>query len=420
VTLEYEFAANSITPITTVTLTVTAPAIGAVPATTASGTGDFTIGAVTWDPVHNPFQEGVQYIVNITLTANTDYTFTGGLTTRTINGQTATIVSNTGTSAVLSHQFAVTSTWTAIAGGTGSNPVTVPGQSTFGINNIHGITYGNGMFIAVGMNGRMARSTNNGTTWIAITGGTGTTNVTVPGNSRFGENQIEDITYGYVNGNGRFVAVGWSGRMAWSDDGITWNAINSTQSTFGINNIISGVTYGNGRFVAVGGFGRMAWSDDGITWNSISGGTGNNPVIDPGQSTFGENPINSITYDNGIFIAGGGFGRMAWSDNGITWNAIPGGTGIPVTPGQSTFGRAYISGITYGNGRFVAVGEGGRMAWSNDGITWTAIPGGTGMNPVIDPGQSRFGENRINGITYGNGRFIAVGNQGRMARANWP
>ena len=51
---------------------------------------------------------------------------------------------------------------------------------------------------------------------------------------------------------------------------------------------------------------------------------------------------------------------MAYSNTGINWTAIPGGTG----EGTSTFGTSGIYGIAYGNGRFVAVGFGGRMAYS--------------------------------------------------------
>jgi hypothetical protein len=342
--------------------------------------------------------------VNIILTANTGFTFTGGLAGRSINGLTATVSNNTGTSVTLSRQFPATSdgslTWNAIEGGTG------PGQSTFGVSTINSITFGDGRFVAVGWSGRMAWS-NNGTSWNEITAT----------QSTFGGTIINNITFG----NGRFVAVGFSGRMAWSDNGTSWTEITSTQSTFGAGFNINGITYGNGRFVAVGVNGNMARSDDGISWTAITGGTGENPITAPGQSTFGRNQIIAITYGNGRFVAGGNNGRMAWSDDGITWNAIPGGTGTgtswdPITdPGPSTFGSNIISSMTYGNGRFVAGGGGGRMAWSDDGISWTAVPGGTGLFPVTVPGQSTFGEIAIRCITYGNGRFVAGGSFGRMA-----
>jgi hypothetical protein len=97
---------ENLTPITSVALTVTAPVTDAIPETSASGTGDFTVGTVTWAPDHNPFQAGTQYTVNITLKANTNYTFTNGFTgTVTINGCIATVSNNIGTSVRLSYQF---------------------------------------------------------------------------------------------------------------------------------------------------------------------------------------------------------------------------------------------------------------------------------------------------------------------------
>jgi len=327
--------------------------------------------------------------------------------------------------------------WTAVTGGEGEGwggPITIPGQSTFGEVGILGITYGNGKFVAVGNRGRMAWS-NDGINWIAITGGVGGDGpenpVTIPGQSTFGASGINSIIYD----NGRFFAVGL-GRMAWSQDGINWTAVTGGEgnwdnfvivpgdSTFGVIGI-NGIAYGNGKYVAVGGFGRMAWSQDGINWTAVTGGEGgryaSETIIVPGQSTFGTANISGITYGNGKFVAVGHKGRMAWSEDGINWTAVTGGVGgadgqgSVTVPGNSTFGEAPIQSITYGNGKFVAVGYFGRMAWSQDGINWTAVTGGEGWNPITVPGQSTFGGNIILDITYGCGMFIAVGTSGRMA-----
>jgi hypothetical protein len=93
--------------ITDVAITVTAPVTGATPDTTATGTGDFTIGAVTWVPASSPFQGETAYTARVTLTANTGHTFTG-LTTATINGFPATVTNNTGATVTLSYMFPAT------------------------------------------------------------------------------------------------------------------------------------------------------------------------------------------------------------------------------------------------------------------------------------------------------------------------
>jgi len=70
------------TPITSVTITVTAPVKGGTPVTTAttSGTVHFT-SAVTWSPSNRiengQFLASEVYTATVTLTADTNYTFTG-------------------------------------------------------------------------------------------------------------------------------------------------------------------------------------------------------------------------------------------------------------------------------------------------------------------------------------------------------
>jgi hypothetical protein len=50
--------------------------------------------------------------------------------------------------------------------------------------------------------------------------------------------------------------------------------------------------------------------------------------------------------------------------------------------------------VTYGNGLFVAVGEDGAILTSPDGVSWT---------------RRTSGGNLLYGVTYGNGTFVAVG-----------
>jgi hypothetical protein len=56
--------------------------------------------------------------------------------------------------------------------------------------------------------------------------------------------------------------------------------------------------------------------------------------------------------------------------------------------------------VTYGNGTFVAVGEGGTILTSPDGVSWTARTSGT--------------SNWLDGVAYGNGLFVAVGDRGTI------
>ena len=49
---------------------------------------------------------------------------------------------------------------------------------------------------------------------------------------------------------------------------------------------------------------------------------------------------------------------MAYSPDGITWTAVA----------DSTFGTSTIRSICYGNGKYVAVGDNGKMAYCQVGI----------------------------------------------------
>ena len=106
------------------------------------------------------------------------------------------------------------------------------------------------------------------------------------------------------------------------------------------------------------------------------------------DSKFGTSNIKSICYGNGKFVAGGQGGKIAYSTDGINWTAVS----------NSKFEGYNIMSICYGNGKYVAGGAVGKMSYSTDGITWTA---------VSDP---KFGRTTINSICYGNGKFVAVTN----------
>ena len=231
-----------------------------------------------------------------------------------------------------------------------------------------------------------------GPTWTAVT------------DSKFGTSDINGIAYG----GGKFVAVGESGKMATSTDGIAWTEITSTNSKFGSNNnTINGVAYGDGKWVAVGVYGKMArWNGSDPSWTEIQAGTSSNQSQFPSSSTY---PINGIAYGGGTFVAVGSGGRMAYStDGGEHWSPLTYGTGT----GKSGFSSIEsINGIAWSGSKFVAVGLYGTIAYSDNGVDWAAVPAGTGS------GKSQF-SGYINGIAWGGGKFIAVSALGNMATSD--
>lgn len=64
---------------------------------------------------------------------------------------------------------------------------------------------------------------------------------------------------------------------------------------------------------------------------------------------------------------------------------------------------ANLLAATYGGNLFVAVGDGGAIVTSPDGVTWTRRDSGTPSN--------------LTGVTYGDGAFVAVGSSGTIIQA---
>jgi hypothetical protein len=98
------------------------------------------------------------------------------------------------------------------------------------------------------------------------------------------------------------------------------------------------------------------------------------------------NSLYGVTYGNGRFVAVGHYETILTSPDGVTWT----GTGA-----QTSRAIAWLQGVTYGDGLFVVVGDFGTILTSPDGVTWTERSSETG--------------HRLRGVTYGNGLFVAVG-----------
>ena len=159
-----------------------------------------------------------------------------------------------------------------------------PAASPFGSSYIIGIAYGNGVFVAVGYNGTIARSTDGGATWGSLI------------SNPFGSSIIASIAYG----NGVFVAGTTDGKIARSlDGGATWGSLIS--NPFGSSNIVS-IAYGNGVFVAGTADGKIARSlDGGATWGIKYGDSSTVTVLTAniyGIATNGAGCFVIVGYDS--------------------------------------------------------------------------------------------------------------------------
>ncbi len=135
----------------------------------------------------------------------------------------------------------------------------------------------------------------------------------------------------------------------------------------------SGVAFGNGMFVAVGGH-RTRW--DGVTWATAQS-----------QQVGGiTNVLRAIAFggrrQNGLFVAVGDGGTIKTTSDGISWTTVTSG----ISDG--------LQAIAYGKQRFVAA-AGSQILTSPDGVTWTK---------QVTPGIV----NKMQTLAFGDGRFLGV------------
>ena len=103
------------------------------------------------------------------------------------------------------------------------------------------------------------------------------------------------VVWGGPSGAEKFIACSDNG-IIYSTDGITWTAASSPITT-----ALRNIAWGGDRFIAVGASGKMAQSADGITWTEIT---------DHGLT----GTIYDITYGNNKFVACGVSGGIAYTE----------------------------------------------------------------------------------------------------------
>jgi len=195
------------------------------------------------------------------------------------------------------------------------------GNLQAGFTDAAAITYGGGLFVAVGgtNKGASAPLSAVGTTWTART---------LPTTS----GTYSAITYG----NGTFVAITTGAQLtAYSTNATTWTQGGNlpTSTTW------SSIAYGNGRFVAIAtGTRSVAISlDKGVNWKTVTPGM-------PSALTW-----TKIVYGQGLFVAiASGTTSVATSPDGINWT-------VRTMPGSSSTWKGLAFGNVSSNPLWVAV-----------------------------------------------------------------
>ncbi len=177
-------------------------------------------------------------------------------------------------------------------------------------------------------------------------------------------------------GNDGYVALGGSGLIAASMDGVDWETV--PRESF---NAYNQVIFVDNQFVAVGS----------ASFNGQKGAfTSNDGVLFSPQATGLLNTVNDILYVDGRFVIVGNTGGLAVSDDGVDWRFV-GSSG--------EFGHFY--GIAFGNDVFVAVGDRGLTATSPDAVA-----------DFVGVGLGIF--EALYDVAFGAGNFVASGAAGKI------
>ena len=149
---------------------------------------------------------------------------------------------------------------------------------------------------------------------------------------------------------------------------------------------IAGVAHGNGHYVAVGtdisGVTSILESDDGVQWNKQSPG----PLNPQWMSSALQ--LSGVAFGNGTFVIVGNGGTVLTSTDAVAWGSHP------LTP----VAAPTLQGVTFDQGLFVAASsdDNGSLWSSSDGVLWT---------------NSGFElERHFQKVAAGAGNFVAVGN----------
>ena len=273
-------------------------------------------------------------------------------------------VGNAGT--IFAGDFNYTSTNPNPPGVTAWTQATVP---TGFVSDLSAVTFSGSQFIALGTDGSIVTSTD-GNAWASA--------ASIPNNGA----RMNSLAFGFTS-SATYVAVGDGGKIFTSTDLVTWTpAVSNTP------NDLYSVSFPKDIFIATGAGGALLTSPDGSIWtarNSTVSTALRSTALGTGSTAAGAS-----------YVVVGDAGTILTSVDGTVWN--------PITPPPLS---QDLRNITFGS-RFVAVGQGGMVVYSDDAINnWSlsSVPGSPPGSPAPD----------LAAITYAPAMYLAVGASGANA-----
>ena len=261
------------------------------------------------------------------------------------------------------------------------------------------VVWGGGRFVAVGSGEFPIASSTDGYRWESS------------------HSPTWDILNGVAWGNDRFVAVGYDGAITQSRDGRRWQPVPQRATRADLN----GITWGGGRFVAVGSDGVIVYSADGEDWQTArdTGISTLDGIVYNGErfvavgegvilhssdgerwdlSRSGLNPwererLNDVVWSGERFVAVGH--KILHSSDGDRWETAT--VEVEGETIETADGYEWWSGIAWNGAGFVAVGLGGAILVSGDGLHWKHASDSRALLP------------NLVGVAWGGERFVAVG-----------
>ncbi len=106
------------------------------------------------------------------------------------------------------------------------------------------------------------------------------------------------------------------------------------------------------------------------------------------EPPFGGASLDGVTWGEGQFVAVGDGGLIVTSPDGVAWTRRESGC------------TTHLQGIAWNGSRFVAVGYGGTILLSDDAVSWRSVEGPTDL--------------WLDDVTWSGSRFIAVGSDGAV------
>ncbi len=215
-----------------------------------------------------------------------------------------------------------------------------------------------------------------------------------------------------VWGGGKFVAVGDGGATMASPDGKAWVVGNSGT----VNNLRS-VTWHDGLFVAAGDGGTIVTSGNGVEWTVRQSGK-NYKIV---SAVWGNGKYAALTYTDATYDMAF---SILMSNDAIMWTEFD----MPMNWILPVVGKHEYKNFAYIGGMFIVGEVDGDVKVSSDCVSWEPnvefdfLPPMSDLDPcgppfVIVPADPMHGNREVLSIAYGNEMFLALGESGGLARS---